>query len=832
MNRAILRNFQRDAVEQSYRALADALRLFEQAKLIPDARAEIISQNQGGLLIDAPTGVGKTLMAGRLAEKLSADFKMLWLWFSPFSGIVEQTRLALAAECPGLHPKSPASGRNVRELRSGDVFISTWSAAAARDKESRKMHQESETQPSLANMLEAARADGFYIGVVIDEAHHGFRKERRALEFVRDIVRPEICVFMTATPRDAETKAVADSLKLKKFSRVSVSREDGVAEGLLKYGVKVGLFRAPQNTPPELLGFNRAALKMALTTHRKIKSALAEIGAQITPLLMAQADESPDGVAAAQKMLNELGMPDSAIRVHTAAEPDPDFISIAKDESAEALIFKMAAATGFDAPRAFVLASLRRIRDSDFGLQIVGRIMRKPRALHDKKNLPPLLEYGYVFLADHESQQGLAEAAERINAIKTAIAPVAGNVSIFTVGGKDVLQETAGGQGNLNITPATPENEAEHCEDGGSASGDEPSPYAENAAQTTLAEMGVTEIETSPPDAPAADLPPQTPTAAKQYRYPLRRDLENLPACLSRAIPDADRADDFTRDVVNLFPMERAVGEARREAMQVLMVTVDLFKKEANMPDPQKVNVELAEREVRRLAQRTLDEKVDDNYLHPRQFYPLMQKRLAEECEKNGWKYDGDFLEKGVYKIIALCYRDLRGAFGDVFARTLVAEDAEPLPAEIISEEKLNPARLNIYGVYPAQMNGWEKKFAEYLELEAHEHIHWWHRNPARARHAAAIKLPGAHGYFYPDFVVGVKERRGKNGILLVETKRDINDYRGNALAKARTKHPAYGAALMLLLDDNNCWRIVKTDENQERNYPADSLIPNILQSV
>ncbi len=40
------------------------------------------------------------------------------------------------------------------------------------------------------------------------------------------------------------------------------------------------------------------------------------------------------------------------------------------------LIFKVAVATGFDAPRAWTLVSVRPNRGRDFGLQIVGRIMR------------------------------------------------------------------------------------------------------------------------------------------------------------------------------------------------------------------------------------------------------------------------------------------------------------------------------------------------------------------------------------------------------------------------------------------------------------------------
>ncbi len=45
---------------------------------------------------------------------------------------------------------------------------------------------------------------------------------------------------------------------------------------------------------------------------------------------------------------------------------------LANDPTVEVLIFKMAVALGFDAPRAFTLAALRGARDPAFGIQVIG----------------------------------------------------------------------------------------------------------------------------------------------------------------------------------------------------------------------------------------------------------------------------------------------------------------------------------------------------------------------------------------------------------------------------------------------------------------------------
>lgn len=128
-----------------------------------------------------------------------------------------------------------------------------------------------------------------------------------------------------------------------------------------------------------------------------------------------------------------------AVAVHTAAEPDPDVQALANDSNVEVLVFKMAVATGFDAPRAFTLCALRPVVDANFGLQIIGRIMRvhallqslvlwwtrnlpRPNAVDDWSVRIVLPESGRGYYPDfvvciddrkHSNGIGLAETKER-----------------------------------------------------------------------------------------------------------------------------------------------------------------------------------------------------------------------------------------------------------------------------------------------------------------------------------------------------------------------------------------------------------------------------------
>src|SRR5206468_2167857 len=103
------------------------------------------SSHNGCILLEAPTGAGKTRMAGMLAEEFSNteahrdNARIVWFWFTPFAGLVEQTSLSLRSTFPGLRIRSLADDRVVRGTRSGDVYVTTWAAVAASNQETRRI---------------------------------------------------------------------------------------------------------------------------------------------------------------------------------------------------------------------------------------------------------------------------------------------------------------------------------------------------------------------------------------------------------------------------------------------------------------------------------------------------------------------------------------------------------------------------------------------------------------------------------------------------------------------------------------------------------------------
>lgn len=840
--RTQLKRFQEEAVENAASLLGATL---DRLATLRGAQAEglrgALLRDAGAVLIEAPTGIGKTLMAAQTVGRLSEGRPMLWLWFAPFGSVVAQTRSVLADEVESLRARDPVADRSIEELRPGDVFVSTWAAVAVSDSEMRKIRRSSELAPSLDELLRAARLRGWSVGAVVDEAHHSFRGATRAYEFFRDVVDPDATILVTATPRDADMEAFRESVHLGDLRRIRVSRAEGVEAGLLKKGIKTAVFKAPA-TVEELLDFKRTALSQAVAVHRRIKALLAESGFEMTPLLMVQA-ESDEGIENARAWIKELGFARSSVMVHTAKEPDPGLNAVQGEEEVEVLIFKMAVALGFDAPRAFTLVSFRVSRDEDFGIQIVGRLMRVDRRLQGRSDLPEALDQGYVFLSDRESQTGILSAGDRINSIRSELASLSTHVDVaFAPDGSAGLVGIEGGQRGLFPAAQTATRDGE---EGASPATPGVGPGHTGRREVAYAELSLwnswglgDELRYRGAGAGAAGSgaragsdgtgpAPRNDDTTYDDRGPGNRLKKGpgYPLRFTRAEIDVlDR--DVLGEVVDRFRWDDSVFTlAMTESQTILMEERDIF---SGLVDAStEIRARLLREELSRRAQYSLISADRDGFLDRGRLFDGLRERLSKEAERRGL---GGFdspaaLETALIRVLALRPSLLSGAVDETFARHTVTREAALLPecldpAGANGEQGQSPrsSRLNLYGIMPPDLNNWERPFADLLDDDLGGLVRWWHRNPVRKAWSVALPVPG-HGLFYPDLVVGVEGRSTRDGIVLVEIKHQINDPEGNAAAKARSRHPDYGPILMLYLDEaKGAWMTVAWDATAGRN--------------
>jgi len=382
-------------------------------------------------LLRSPTGSGKTYMLTQILQRVSERSPVLWLWFVPYVNLVAQTVDTLDSQAydTGLVAKHLSLAQN-EAPEAGLVLVSTvQGVASAKARKAGYTDKADDDRRSLASYFELARARGLEIGLVVDEAHIALDSATEFGQFVKWL-QADYLLMASATPKDArlnEFMAGAGNIAFKAFS---VSRADVVAERLNKPWLETVVYNLRESMQG-VTDLKLTVLRRAWRRNQHIAQLLRERGLKTVPLLLVQVANGDDAIREAFEFLTQpqpqgLGIAANAIGLHSAAEPDPVMMAaIAVDTSKEVLLFKQSAGTGFDAPRAFVLASTKAVNDEDFAMQFIGRVMRVPqelqRAFPEALAAPAELDTAYIFLANDQAQVGFAEAARTTQAVMSQL---------------------------------------------------------------------------------------------------------------------------------------------------------------------------------------------------------------------------------------------------------------------------------------------------------------------------------------------------------------------------------------------------------------------------
>lgn len=797
-----LKKFQQDAVESAVK-LFDAMRkVLDTAGISEDGRRTAIHDN-GYLLIEAPTGSGKTLMAGNIAERVSTVDNVVWFWFAPFKGVVDQSAAFLREQFQGIRLRTMTEDRNPIGTHSGDVFVTTWGLVATRVRDRRSVRTSGEQNDSVDDLILSLREQGFRIGVVVDEAHHTFRGENQAAQFFRQVLQPEYTILVTATPDDKDLEDLKTRMQVSNIHKVSVSRADAVGgkdeEGLIKRGVKAVAWRVQEGSDA-LVDFEATALRDASKLHKFLKDELKRCGVNLTPLMLVQVDSSDKSVEKAREKLKELGFTDAQIATHTSAEPDPALLALANDERVEVLVFKMAVALGFDAPRAWTLVSMRATRDEDFGVQLVGRILRVHRRLQGQV-VPDALRYGYVLLADIDSQGGLDAAGQRINKIKTAYATVSPTTIIYG-SGEEVMVQSAEQGNQLVLAPQPP---------AGAVYEPPPEVILDEQGNVDPHQLALFNQQWAPGELGAAVSAMLTTQIQKPKArsYPIREGVprqfktQNMPE--DQDVTEEEVAEKFSASAEAL--LEATLGRAD---VSVVKKTVEIFtshvQMELSFAPPSMSDMQKQAQRVL-LGYRTLSAKV---------LRDLLARRLQVMLTHKGYEFATDRVRLHEALDTLLWHRPslLREAFKRAVAAKAIVYAADALPVTLESDEDLVPSKLNVYGRYP-QMNSWERAFADTLEADDTGTVLWWHRNESRKPWSVNVLMDNGDG-FYPDFIIGISKRATEDNGLLADPKEGY--MRTKEVPKLAAEHAAYGKVLILTKDNaTKRWEIATWDDVGEK---------------
>lgn len=389
--------FQSDAVDSLTQAF---LRLWKgQGRQLP-------------LVFKSPTGSGKTLMMANFIRGLNhlpnwgEDKAFIWITFSDDLAMQSKDKFAEYFENNLENNLLTVRDINRSKLFENDILFLNWQKIVQDNATTRKLKLRRPTDDRLAkesgqyfeDLIEATQKDNREIVLLVDEAHtHG------DTELAQDIIKkidPKIIVHITATPSE-RIKAQAADLD----SYVKVKREAVVSEGLIKDKIVVQTDEDLKKHKGEDL--DKVLLGLGLTKREELKSELKRLGKNINPLMLIQLpNDDGERIAAGDKTKEEVVseyLAEKGIKkTHVAKWFDKkrenlEFIT-ENDSDVDYLIFKQAAGTGWDCPRASVLVMFREIKSETFYTQTVGRILRMPEPhLKEDYKSNPNLRIGYLY---------------------------------------------------------------------------------------------------------------------------------------------------------------------------------------------------------------------------------------------------------------------------------------------------------------------------------------------------------------------------------------------------------------------------------------------------
>ena len=350
------------------------------------------------IVFKAPTGSGKTYMTAmsmeRVADALRSDprnvhDKVAFVWIAPnrLHSQAYDSLKKLFAETRSLNPIMAdriADGR----LHHGDVVCLNWGSIHSEDN---VLVRETESGLSLWEIIENTKYDGTAVVAVIDEEHLHWERTADRAATVLNRLKPIVEVRVSATPKTISPYTV------------TIPRKEVVMAQMIKDGIVIN----PEIEGKESIEIEDYLIDEALAKRNLLAECYEEMGKAINPLLLIQLPNDGATVSAEDKTMRdqvttylkakyEISVESGELAVWLSDKSDKrNLEGIEKpDSKVKVLLFKEAIAKGWDCPRAAVLLIFRKLQDSNFAIQTLGRILRMPEQRHYRN---PLLNKGYVY---------------------------------------------------------------------------------------------------------------------------------------------------------------------------------------------------------------------------------------------------------------------------------------------------------------------------------------------------------------------------------------------------------------------------------------------------
>ncbi|MDD7075260.1 MAG: DEAD/DEAH box helicase family protein, partial [Prevotella sp.] len=357
--------------------------------------------NRRQVVLKAPTGAGKTVMASEMLATLTEELQsrsdlpfrqVAFIWIAP-NKLHQQSYFKMKNFFTETKLLKPVMFDELDQsdgiIHQGEVLFVNWESINSKNN---LIVRDNEQGLSIYDIARKTREENIPIIVVIDEEHLFWTKTADKSKAVLEKINAKVEIRISATP-----KTKAEYL-------VNIDRQEVIREEMIKEGVLLN----PDVTSGYAndIALNEHLINKALEKRQQIADAYKKEGVNINPLLLIQLpNDTTDAMTADDTKIMEQVVQylDVMQDINTDNHRLAIWLSKQKtnlediernDNLTEVLLFKQAIALGWDCPRAAVLLIFRKLTSDTFTVQTVGRILRMPeqRFYHN-----PLLNKGYVY---------------------------------------------------------------------------------------------------------------------------------------------------------------------------------------------------------------------------------------------------------------------------------------------------------------------------------------------------------------------------------------------------------------------------------------------------
>ena len=357
--------------------------------------------NRQQVVLKAPTGAGKTVMASEMLATLTEELQsrsdlpfrqVAFIWIAP-NKLHQQSYFKMKNFFTETKLLKPVMFDELDQsdgiIHQGEVLFVNWESINSKNN---LIVRDNEQGLSLYDIARKTREENIPIIVVIDEEHLFWTKTADKSKAVLEKINAKVEIRISATP-----KTKAEYL-------VNIDRQEVIREEMIKEGVLLN----PDVTSGYAndIALNEHLINKALEKRQQIADAYKKEGVNINPLLLIQLpNDTTDAMTADDTKIMEQVV--QYLDVMQGINTDNHRLAIwlskqktnledieRNDNLTEVLLFKQAIALGWDCPRAAVLLIFRKLTSDTFTVQTVGRILRMPEQRFYRN---PLLNKGYVY---------------------------------------------------------------------------------------------------------------------------------------------------------------------------------------------------------------------------------------------------------------------------------------------------------------------------------------------------------------------------------------------------------------------------------------------------